>query len=355
MVQTSSGPAPLTPRDRVCLTGGGGYLGRHVAVALLEQGFDLLITLRNLDKAEPLRQDLKRYLGRDELPVDFVQADLTSDRGWDLATGSCKAVVHTASPFPDRAPKDPRALIRLAVEGTERVLRSAHAQGVTRVVLTSSIAAVTNTELPNDRQVYDEQDWSKSDDPRTDGYAMSKLAAEQRAWELADELGLALTVLNPGLIFGPPIGESGATSVGVVKRFLRGRDPALPDAGFPSVDVRDVAAAHARALLHPDSIGARFILVQETLKMADIAAIIGKLYPSRAIKTGTATHGMVRQAARFDPTLEMLLPHLGEAPQASGERACDMLGVTYHSVRGAVADTARDLMQQELESAEAAI
>jgi dihydroflavonol-4-reductase len=355
MAQTCSSSVPLSPGDRVCLTGGGGYLGRHVACALLEQGFQLLITLRNLEKAEALRRDLAAHLGRVDLPVDFVRADLTSDQCWDLATGHCEAVVHTASPFPDRTPKDPRGLIRLAVDGTERVLRAAHAQGVSRIVLTSSIVAVTNTELPEGRNIYDERDWSESDDPRTDHYAMSKLTAERRAWELVPELGLALTVLNPGLIFGPPVGDSGATSVGIVKRFLRGRDPALPDAGFPSVDVRDVAAAHALALLRPASVGQRLVLAETTLSMADIAATIGKLYPSRAIRTGIATHGMVRLAARFDPTLDMVLPHLGEAPKASGLRACEVLGISFQSARAAVAETARGLMRQELAEAQAAI
>ncbi len=354
MIQTLCDRAPLVAGDSVCLTGGGGYLGRHVAAALVSRGFHVVATLRDLDKAGDLRRDLEQHMDHTDLPIDFVQADLSGDRGWGLAISACKAVVHTASPFPDRTPKDPRNLIRLAVEGTERVLRAAHAHAVNRIVLTSSIVAVTNKPLGEGRNAYDERDWSDPDDRRTDGYTMSKLVAEERAWQLAESLGLDLTVLNPGLIFGPPIGDSGATSVGIVKRFLRGRDPALPDAAFPSVDVRDVAAAHAEALLRPASIGQRFLLTEATLSMADIAGIIGKLYPSRAIRTGIATHDMVRMAAKFDPTLEIVLPHLGEAPLASNESARNTLGSHFQSARAAIANTAQYLMKKELAEAERA-
>jgi dihydroflavonol-4-reductase len=342
--------ASLKPGDAICLTGGGGYLGRHVAAALLEQGFEVLITLRSLDKAETIRRDLSTHLGRAGLPIDFVQADLTGDRGWSVAIGSCKALVHTASPFPDRPPKNPQDLIRLAVEGTERVLRTAAALGKSRVVVTSSIVAVTNTTLPEGRVFHDERDWSQPDDPATDAYALSKLKSERKAWAVAEDLGLSLTVLNPGLIFGPPIGDSGATSVGIVKRFLRGRDPALPDAGFPSVDVRDAAMAHAQALLRPESIGQRIILAEATRSMADIAAIIARLYPSRAIRTGIATHQMVRMAAKFDPTLQSVLPHLGKSPEVLTDRAASLLGRPLHPVDAAIAETARMLMRSELEA-----
>ena len=333
---------------RICLTGGGGYLGRHIAAALMEQGFAVRITLRNIAQSNGIYDDICAYLQQKTLPLDFAQADLTKADGWAEALASCDGLVHAASPFPDRPPKDGRALVQLAVDGTERVLRTAHAQGINRIIHTSSIASVTNTVLSSDRTHYDERDWSKEDDHRTDSYALSKLRSERCAWDVANELGIDLTVLNPGLIFGPPIGDSGATSVGVVRRYLRGRDPALPRAAFPSIDVRDVAKAHAKALLTPASIGQRLILTERTLSLEDIAKTVGKLYPSRAIKTGAASHAMVRMAAKFDPTLENILPHLGEAPQVSSEQARTILDMSFGAAPAAISDTAQTLMQREL-------
>ena len=341
-------PRALKAGDYICLSGGGGYLGRHVAAALLEHGFHVVLSLRDLAKAEPIRAALSAYLGQSNLPLTFVQTDLTREQGWDAALKGCDAFVHTASPFPDRPPKDASELIKTAVAGTEMVMRIAHAENVKRIVQTSSIAAVINTPLYDKDDRYDESYWSDENDSCTDGYALSKLKAEQRAWDVATDLGLDLTTLNPGLIFGPPIGASGATSVALIKRYLRGRETALPRAAFPSVDVKDVAQAHVRALLQPKSIGQRLILSEDTLSMIDIADTIGKLYPSRAIKTGVASDSMVRMAARFDPTLENIIPHLGKAPLVSSKRAKSILGLELGSVRGAVKDTARVFMEQEI-------
>ena len=59
------------------------------------------------------------------------------------AVEGCSHVIHTASPLPTAAPKDPEAeVIRPAVDGTLAVLRACHRHRVSRVVITSSIAAV---------------------------------------------------------------------------------------------------------------------------------------------------------------------------------------------------------------------
>lgn len=348
MFALSSQGCTVAPGGLIGLTGGGGYLGRHLVAELLRQGFAVRASLRDSGRAADIRRSVAAATGLSAAPVEFVAADLLHDKGWEAAFDGCAAVIHAASPFPDRPPRDPRGLISLAADGTERVLRMAARSGISRVVVTSSIVAVTMTDLPNGRDVYDERDWSDPDDPRTDAYALSKLTAEQRAWALADALELAVTVINPGLIFGAPIGDSGATSVGVIGRFLRGRDPALPNAGFPCVDVTDVARAHVLALQHPHSIGQRLIVADETRKMAEIAALLGRLYPSRAIRTGQATDAMVRAAAKFDPVLQSVLPHLGQAPKISSDRVRRILGLQFRPVDDAITETARALMEQEL-------
>ena len=56
----------------------------------------------------------------------------------------CSHVLHTASPFPASTPKDPeKEIIQPAVEGALSVLRACAKHRVTRVVLTSSVAAVS--------------------------------------------------------------------------------------------------------------------------------------------------------------------------------------------------------------------
>ena len=341
----------LSPGDRVCVTGGGGYLGRHVVAALIQRGFRVVITLRNMAKSTEVRSSILAYLGADAAAIEFVEADLTSDDGWELALTSCAAVVHTASPFPDRPPKDAGPLIAAACDGTARVLRIAAKVAVQRAVVTSSIVAVTLAPLSEGRDAYAEQDWSLPDDPRTDAYALSKISAERQAWALADELGLKLTVIHPGLAFGPPIGNSSGTSVGIIERFLRGRDPVLPNAGFPCVDIRDAAQAHVEALLRNDAIGQRVLAVDETRKMNEIAKLLARTFPSRSIKTGVAPDMMIKAAAKFDPTLQNIVPHLGHAPKVDNSRAKQLLGMAFHPIDETIVETGKVLMQRELQAA----
>ena len=76
---------------------------------------------------------------------------------------------------------------------------------------------------------------------------------QQSKWQLA--------VINPSFILGPPPGpRADGESVNLVKRLLDGGLwPYAPPFFFGMVDVRDVAAAHVRALFYPSAGGKRFI------------------------------------------------------------------------------------------------
>jgi len=52
---------------------------------------------------------------------------------------------------------------------------------------------------------------------------------------------MALTSINPGFVVGPPLDQRYATSVQLIERLLRRKDPLLPRWGRSVVDVRDVA------------------------------------------------------------------------------------------------------------------
>ncbi|HTO31250.1 MAG TPA: NAD-dependent epimerase/dehydratase family protein [Pararhizobium sp.] len=309
----------------VLVTGIGGFLGRHVAAELLAAGYEVRGTLRSMKRAKIIAAAIRSADGATNGKLTFATADLLSDTGWTAAFSGVTDVIHTASPFPSKVPKDENDLIAPAREGTLRVLRSARDAGVRHVVLTSSTAAVS---YGSGTAPFTEADWTDVNSPLATAYYKSKTLAEQAAWSFARESGLPLTVINPGMILGPLLGGENGTSVGLVRALLIGKYPALPDFRVPVVDVRDVADAHVRALEVPEAIGERFIIAGETLSVKDIAAALRRDFPAYAgkIPRFVLPNWLAGIASRFDPGLNLIVAELGRDARVSNEKARRVLG-----------------------------
>jgi dihydroflavonol-4-reductase len=329
--------------DVVLLTGVSGFIAKHVALKFLNAGYSVRGTLRRLDRADEVHAALQPYLTEAAGQLSFVQANLESDAGWSEAMGGISALIHTASPFPIKQPKDPATIIRPAVEGTERVLKAAAAAGVTRVVLTSSVAAVLNEGKPDTQQ--DEADWCDVHLASTTAYAKSKTLAERAAWEIAKARGLKLTTINPGLVVGPPLDDHYGSSLGLIERILNGKDPMLPPFGMPLVDVRDVAEMHLRALQKPDTEGRRYIAAAGSMAMVDIGRTLKAAYPNRRIPTREAPQFLVRLLSLFDPTARSILPKLGHLERVSNARAVAEMGMEFIAPKAALLASAEWLVK----------
>jgi nucleoside-diphosphate-sugar epimerase len=309
----------------VAVTGIGGFLGRHVAAQLLKAGYEVRGTLRSMKKADAIEAAIRSADGAAQGKLSFVTADLTADAGWDAAFTGAAYVVHTASPFPSHVPKNEDDLIRPAREGTLRVLRAAKAAGVRRVVLTSSIAAIS---YGPGRAPFSEKDWTDPDGPLATPYYKSKTLAERAAWDFARENGLELAVVNPGMILGPILGTETGTSVGLVQSLMKGRYPAMPDFRVPVVDVRDAAEAHVLALTVPQAAGERFIIAGKALSIKDIVAVLKRDFPAygRKLPRFVLPNWLAGLAAYFDPGLKLIAGELGRDARISSEKAKRVLG-----------------------------
>ena len=207
--------------DTVLLTGVSGFLGGHVALALLNAGYQVRGSLRSLGKADHVRTTLAKA-GADVSRLEFVALDLLGDQGWEAAAQGCRYLVHTASPVAARMPTDKMELIRPAVEGTERALNAALKAKVERVVLTSSMAAIAAGHDLARTTPFTAADWTNLNGRPVSAYVESKTRAERRAWELMKAAGREsdLAVINPAYIFGPLLDEDPGTSVGLIARLL---------------------------------------------------------------------------------------------------------------------------------------
>ncbi|WP_375450591.1 SDR family oxidoreductase [uncultured Devosia sp.] len=334
--------------DLVLLTGISGFLGGHVALQLLNAGYTVRGSVRNLDKADKVRATLARA-GADTDRLHFVALDLLDDAGWAQAMDGIRFLQHTASPFFIRTPKNPDDLIRPAVEGTRRAVTAALSAGVERIVLTSSIAAIQYGHTSYPRPLT-ETDWTDIDSPHTAAYPRSKTLAEREAWRLVDAAGRhdALAVVNPAAILGPLLDDDEGTSSILVKRLLDGKLPAAPRLSFAIVDVRDVAALHLDAMTNPAAAGERCIAAVETLYMSELGRRLRPAFPDRRIPKRDIPDWVVRLVSLFDRDIRDNLIELGKPKYVDGSRGPQRLGRPLIGVTEAAIATGKSLIAHKL-------
>jgi dihydroflavonol-4-reductase len=327
----------------VVLTGASGYIAKHVLQRLLARGYSVRAGLRTPGRADAVRAAVAPGVEPGALErLSFVTLDLDHDAGWGAALAGAGALIHTASPFPLAQPRDAGALVRPAVEGTRRALTAAARAGVERVILTSSVAAILGTDLPRGRTTHDERDWTDPEHPTVIPYTLSKTLAEREAWAIAAaNPGLRLTAINPALVTGPPLDARFGTSLHLVQRILRARDPAVPRIAFGIVDVRDVAEAHLRALERHETAGERILVCDRTLWFREVAQAIAAALPDRRIVTREAPDWLLRLIALADPAVRTVLPALGRFDRMDNTKARDLLGLEFIPASQSVVDTAR--------------
>jgi dihydroflavonol-4-reductase len=331
----------------VLVTGGTGFLGGWCIAQLLERGYGVRTTVRDLKREQAVRDAVSAAGVEASSQLQVLAADLMSDAGWAEAVAGCRYVLHVASPFPPEQPKDPQALIVPARDGALRVLGAALDAGVERVVLTSSVAAVRGSRASSATSPYTEADWTDGNDPRRTPYVRSKTLAERAAWDLVRETGSnkRLATIQPGAIIGPTLNKDHSYSLQAIKRLLSGM-PAAPRIGFTFVDVRDVADLHIRAMTDPAAGGERFIATDRWLWTADVAAILRERLgdAARKVPTRVAPDMLVRLMARFDGSIRSIVGDLGKQSWISSDKARATLGWTTRPIESSIEDTARSLL-----------
>jgi nucleoside-diphosphate-sugar epimerase len=169
----------------IFLTGGTGFLGRHLVPALCRAGFSMRVLTRH-----PESNDwLKRYPN-----VEVVAGDLQDNAVLQKATEGCRYVIHAGGMF--RFWGDEQAFAATNARGTENVLEAARQAQIERFVHISTIAVVGE---PDPNRLVDETHPAHP----TDAYQRSKWQAEQSAVRYFHDFNLPVVVLRPGAYYGP--------------------------------------------------------------------------------------------------------------------------------------------------------
>lgn len=332
---------------QVFVSGGSGYIAGFLIRQLIAEGWSVNTSIRNLGR----EAEVRGWLNVDNSKLKFFAADLMSDDGWAEAMAGCSHVAHVASPLPSNAPKSDNELIVPAREGALRALRFAHAAGIKRFVMTSSVAAIAYGHGKG-KQQFSEADWTNVDSPDAYAYVKSKTIAERAArdWVAANAPEMEYVTVNPSLVLGPLLAADFSTSLEAIKKLLDGSMPGIPNLGFSVVDVRDVADLHVRCLTAPNMAGERFVAAGPFLWMREVAAILkeglgadGKKVPTRGLP-----NFLVRLSALFDPVIKQVVGELGNVRDTSAQHAKDVLGWQTRDPKESILDTARDMIRLSL-------
>ncbi|KAL4487202.1 hypothetical protein ABPG72_017921 [Tetrahymena utriculariae] len=357
----------------VLVTGASGYISSHIVNQLLHLNYKVRGTVRDAQDKSKYQHFYEAIDEKYHQNISFVSADLNEEKGWDEAVSGCEYVIHVASPFYYDA-KTAEEIIDPAVKGTQYVLNACvkHHQKIKKVVLTSSGKAIFEGNFG--KFYFNENDWQNHENAGFYGNQIidnlvcfiqfiqiknfiflgkSKYFAEKEAWKIYEENKekLNLTVINPTLVFGPPLkGRVSASSL-LISNLLNGKLVPQPVC-LGIVDVRDVAAAHIVAIqdkLSEITKGQRYIICSQSMWVKDIAAILHEYYqtkrPDLTIHTKELTHEEFEEKAKVFPLFKETLRQSGQYLIMDNQKSLQQLDMQYIGIYHTIIETSEAILK----------
>jgi nucleoside-diphosphate-sugar epimerase len=220
----------MTNTPSVLITGASGFLGGHLTRMLIERG----VTPRVLMRSENRRIDFPLS------QVDLYPGDLRDVKALEQSMAGVEVVYHCAAMVKPSGRKED--FFDVNVQGTEQLLHTARASSVKRFVHVSSVAVYG----PGQKTIIREDDEYDPFPQQRGYYAWSKIEADRLALQFGKEQSFPVTVVRPGIIYGPgaqPFFARLQYNLKGKARFIIG----APNALLPLVFVESVAEALIQA------------------------------------------------------------------------------------------------------------
>jgi dihydroflavonol-4-reductase len=337
--------------SRFFVTGATGFLGRHLATMLRQNGHEVIALCRKKDEPALAAEGVIVRPG-DVLDAASVRA----------AAEGCEGLFHAAGKV-SRKPEDAEELYKVHVEGTKITLDACRAVGIKRAVLasTSGVVAVTRQAPPKwgigrakEPEVRNEDAETPIDIIARWPYYRSKLYAERAAFD-RNGPGFEVIAINPSLLLGP--GDERGSSTGDVVKFLERKVPVVPAGGLSFVDVRDAAQAMVLAF-EKGRAGHRYLVSAINLTVEAFFARLERLsgVPAprlklpRSVTLARAGADLMERAARHVPIEAPVDRISAEMAQhfwyVDATKARTELGFMPRDATETLADTIEDLKQR---------
>lgn len=232
------------------VTGGTGFIGKHVVRKLIDRGDEVVALARSEGSAAALRA----------AGAEIVMGDITNAESMRDGMKGCDVVFHMAAWYKVGS-DDWMKAETINVGGTRKVLRLAHELGIPKIVYTSTITVLGDTE----GQLVDES--YRSNGPFLTEYDRTKWLAHYKVAEPLIEKGAPIVIVMPGGVYGPGdhslIGE-------MMTLFYKGM-PALPgpETTLTYAHVEDVAEGHLLAA-DKGEIGESYILAGPAVPLGEM-------------------------------------------------------------------------------------
>ncbi len=186
----------------ILLTGASGFVGKGVLKTAQQRSLKIRPVYRSMDSAK----------GQ---PNAVLVSELDGVADWSQALQCVDVVIHAAARAHIMREEVLDPLVeyrRVNVEGTLNLARQAAAAGVRRFIFISSIKVNGEASAPG-------RPFTADDTPSPeDAYGLSKAEAEEELKHVAQETGMALTIIRPPLIYGPDVKGNLATLISWVRR-----------------------------------------------------------------------------------------------------------------------------------------
>lgn len=240
----------------VLVTGGKGFLGKHIVSRLSELGYEVRIFARNTKNGKK----------EERSESNIIWGDIRDPEAVKKAVMGVDIVIHLVSNF-RKGGSDKKEAYAINVEGTNNVLNASIKYGVKQFIHCSTIGVHGSVkEIPaNEETPFNPGDL----------YQETKLMAEKRVWEVYKKTGLPITVIRPISMFGP----GDLRMLKLFRSIKKGRFVIIGsgNALFQPAYIDDVVQGFILCLNNEKAIGEVFIIGgEEYLPLNELVHLIAK-------------------------------------------------------------------------------